>query len=400
VPRPRAVRERVDIWPGFVDALSTLLMVVIFLLAIFVLAQFFLGRLLQRSDVTVERLRAQVAELERRLAEERAVTGRLRREIARLSSDLDSLLAGREEAEARLAAAAADREVLERRVARLTGSLREMEARLGAAEAARREVEARAARLETALAETRRTLEATRRAGAEREAGLEARIRELEAERARIERERQQALVQVATLSRQIRELGRQLRQLAAALDVREEEIARQAEVIRDLGARLNLALARKVEELSRYRSDFFGRLREVLGDRPDVRVVGDRFVFQSEILFDTGSAELNPEGRRQLETFVRVFREIMPRIPEDLPWVLQVDGHTDKRPIRTPRFPSNWELSTARAIAVARFLIEHGIPPERVAARGFAHYQPLDPRDTEEAYRRNRRIEIKLTTR
>ncbi len=400
MPRLRAARERVDIWPGFVDALSTLLMVVIFLLAIFVLAQFFLGRLLQRSDVTVERLRAQITSLEQQLQEERTVTSRLRQEIARLSSDLDSLLASREEAEARLAAASADRELLQQQLERLGVTVQELEGRLERAREERARIAARAARLEQALTAARSELAEERRSGAERVAALEARIRELEAERSRLEGEKRAALVQVATLSRQIRELGQELRRLAAALEVREEELARQSEVIRDLGARLNLALARKVEELARYRSDFFGKLREVLGDRPDVRIVGDRFVFQSEILFDTGSAELNEEGRRELETFVRVFREIMPQIPEDLPWVLQVDGHTDKRPIRTARFPSNWELSTARAIAVARFLIDHGIPPERVAARGFAHYQPLDPRDTEEAYRRNRRIEIKLTTR
>ncbi len=400
MPRLRAARERVDIWPGFVDALSTLLMVVIFLLAIFVLAQFFLGRLLQRSDVTVERLRAQITSLEQQLQEERAVTSRLRQEIARLSSDLDSLLASREEAEARLAAVSADRELLQQQLDRLGVTVQELEGRLERAREERARIAARAARLEQALTAARSELAEERRSGAERVAALEARIRELEAERSRLEGEKRAALVQVATLSRQIRELGQELRRLATALEVREEELARQSEVIRDLGARLNLALARKVEELARYRSDFFGKLREVLGNRPDVRIVGDRFVFQSEILFDTGSAELNEEGRRELETFVRVFREIMPQIPDDLPWVLQVDGHTDKRPIRTARFPSNWELSTARAIAVARFLIDHGIPPERVAARGFAHYQPLDPRDTEEAYRRNRRIEIKLTTR
>jgi len=400
VPRSARGRERVDIWPGFVDALATLLMVVIFLLAIFVLAQFFLDRLLRGRDVTVERLRAEVSRLEEQLTGERELASRLRREIVRLTSELDSLLAAREEAEARLSAAEADRDLLRQQVQRLEGAQAMLERRLAESERLRGEAQARAGELEVALAEARGELERTRKAGEQRMAALEARIRALEVERERLEAEKADALAQVELLSRQIGELGTELRRLAAALDIREREIERQAEVIRDLGARLNLALARKVAELARYRSDFFGRLREVLGDRPDVRIVGDRFVFQSEVLFDTGSAEISPGGRAQLLKFVQAFREIMPKIPSDLPWVLQVDGHTDRRPISTPRFPSNWELSTARAIAVARFFIEQGIPPERVAARGFAHYQPIDPGDTEEAYRRNRRIEIRLTTR
>ena len=162
----------------------------------------------------------------------------------------------------------------------------------------------------------------------------------------------------------------------------------------------MNEALADKVEELSQFRSDFFGKLRGVLGSRSDVQVVGDRFVFQSEVLFASGEAEIGAGGRQQLATLATTLIDIARTIPADLPWVLQVDGHTDKRPISTGRFPSNWELSTARAISVARFLIDQGIPAERVAARGFAEFQPVDTADTEQAYRTNRRIEIKITTR
>ena len=160
------------------------------------------------------------------------------------------------------------------------------------------------------------------------------------------------------------------------------------------------MALASKVEELSQYRSEFFGELRKALGDREDVRIVGDRFVFQSEVLFGSGSDVIAPGGRDELAKLADALKEIIGRIPAELPWVLQVDGHTDRVPISTPRFPSNWELSTARAIAVAQFLVAQGIPPDRVAARGFAEFQPLDPGDSPEAYSRNRRIEIKLTTR
>jgi chemotaxis protein MotB len=169
---------------------------------------------------------------------------------------------------------------------------------------------------------------------------------------------------------------------------------------IADLGKRLNAALASKVEELARYRSEFFGRLREVLGDRPDIRVVGDRFVFQSEVLFALGSADLSDNAKKQLLPVAQALKDISSKIPPDINWVLRVDGHTDKRPITTAQFPSNWELSTARAISVVRFFMDQGIPANRLVAAGFGEYQPIDTRDSEDAYRRNRRIELKLTER
>jgi chemotaxis protein MotB len=209
-----------------------------------------------------------------------------------------------------------------------------------------------------------------------------------------------QAVEQVRVLTQQITALSQQLAALDRALDLKQDEIEQQQSTIENLGQRLNMALASKVEELSQYRSEFFGELRRALGNREDVRVVGDRFVFQSEVLFESGSAEVEPSGRDELAKIGAALKQIASEIPQGLPWVLQVDGHTDKIPISTPRFPSNWELSTARAIAVAEFLIGQGVPPDRVAARGFAEFQPLDPGDSPEAYRRNRRIELKLTTR
>lgn len=405
--RGRVSRERTDIWPGFVDALSTLLMVIIFLLVVFVLAQFFLSRMLQGRDVAMERLEARVASLERELASERDTADDLRRSLARAASDLQAALAARQDAEARLSESEAARDELDRRVLQLSGEREMLEQAMAEARAEREQAARRAQQLETELARSREEqerrlaeLEAQIREREQRLAELAALVEQLGGEREQAVATVEQQAERIRTLSGQIAALSEQLRAVSEALDARQAEIDRQAEIIADLGLRLNVALASKVEELARYRSDFFGKLREVLGDRPDVRVVGDRFVFQSEVLFGTGEAEIGPEGRRQLAQFAQAFREIMDRIPPDLPWVLQVDGHTDRRPINTPRFPSNWELSTARAIAVANFLISQGIPPERVAARGFAEFQPLDPGDTEEAYRRNRRIEIKLTTR
>ncbi len=205
---------------------------------------------------------------------------------------------------------------------------------------------------------------------------------------------------QVLLLNRQIMALREQLADLATALEVAEAANKEKEVQIADLGRRLNVALATKVQELARYRSEFFGRLREVLGDRHDIRIVGDRFVFQSEVLFATGSAELGESGRAQLAQLAQTLKEIAARIPKDLPWVLRVDGHTDRRPINTPEFPSNWELSTARAISVVRFLMDQGIRADHLAATGFGKHQPLDPGFGEEALRRNRRIELKLTQR
>jgi chemotaxis protein MotB len=321
----------------------------------------------------------------------------------------------------------ADKEQIEIQLGQLVQVRRDIEA----LQKVRTDLEAQVAELGTNFAATdeeRRRLLAELGSTRDRASALEARLaeadektvlaqRELESRELRIEKllrssrelesrlggaagARDEAVQQVRRLTEQIAILSRQLSQLDRALDIKQTEIDAQSETIANLGQRLNIALANKVEELSQYRSEFFGVLRRALGDREDVRIVGDRFVFQSEVLFASGSAEIEPRGRDELAKLAGALKEIIGKIPADLPWVLQVDGHTDRIPISTPRFPSNWELSTARAIAVAQFLVSQGIPPDRVAARGFAEFQPLDPGESPEAYSRNRRIEIKLTTR
>ncbi len=168
---------------------------------------------------------------------------------------------------------------------------------------------------------------------------------------------------------------------------------------IADLGQRLNVALAQRVQELSRYRSDFFGKLRDILGNRPDIRVVGDRFVFQSEVFFDSGQAVLRPEGRAELDKLATALLDLEKQIPSEINWVLRVDGHTDTRPLSgNSTFKTNWDLSAARAISVVQYLISKGVPPQRLVAAGFGEFQPIDPGTTDEAYGRNRRIELKLT--
>ena len=206
--------------------------------------------------------------------------------------------------------------------------------------------------------------------------------------------------MQVEALNQQIAALRRQLTALEQALEVSETRDKESQTRLAELGQRLNVALAQRVQELSRYRSDFFGRLRTILGNRPDVRIVGDRFVFQSEVFFDASQATLKPEGMAQLDTVANALLELEKQIPTDIAWVMRVDGHTDVRPIATPQFPSNWDLSAARAISVVQYLISKGISPQHLVAAGFGEFQPLDTAANEAAYSRNRRIELKLTDR
>jgi len=201
-------------------------------------------------------------------------------------------------------------------------------------------------------------------------------------------------------MNQQIAALRRQLAALEEALDASEKKDKESQSRIADLGQRLNVALAQKVQELTKYRSDFFGRLREILGNRPDIRIVGDRFVLQSELLFETGKAELRPEARSEIDKIAAAILELSQKIPADIAWVLRVDGHTDVRPIAGPVFKSNWDLSAARAIAVVQYLASKSIPPQRLVAAGFGEFQPLDDGKNEDAYKRNRRIEFKLTER
>ena len=209
-----------------------------------------------------------------------------------------------------------------------------------------------------------------------------------------------QAANRITLLNDQIMALRKQLTRLSEALDFAEREAEAQGVVISDLGRKLNLALAGKVEELQRYRSEFFGRLREVLGNRAGIRIVDDRFVFQSEVLFGSGSATLEEAGRDQLGDLARTLLDIAREIPADLPWIMRVDGHTDSNPIHTAQFVSNWELSSARALSVVHYLIERGVPPSRLVAAGFGEFQPIDMSNDEIGFRRNRRIELKLTSR
>lgn len=336
-----------DYWPGFVDALATLLLVLIFLLSIFVLAQFFLSQALSGRDAALAQLNSRISELSSLLDLEKRKADDMQNNMALLRATLA-------DAETRAEAGAVQ-----------TLSL---QSQLEKADQSALMAGNQIATLETDIDE-------------ERQISAEARA-------------------QVALLNDQLAALRLQLASLLETLEASEARDRKNRAVIADMGSRLNAALAQKVQELGQYRSVFFQKLREALGDRNDVEIVGDRFILQSEVLFDSGSATISPAGQRELIKIARVLRDISVTIPPELKWVLRIDGHSDRVPIATAKFPSNWHLSSARAISVVRFLVDQSVPPSRLVAAGFGEHHPLDLGSSTYSLKRNRRIEFKLTER
>jgi chemotaxis protein MotB len=368
-------RRTIDFWPGFVDALSSLLMVLVFLLLVFTIGQFVLSDAISGRDKALAQLNAELAALAKSLSMEQSAKVTALTRVDELSASL--------------ASTTGERDALRLNLDQTTQTLSQTQAQL---EASTAEVAKMAADI-NALAELKRQLEAE----------IASRLAELEQNKEKLTVQTElsaKSAVQVELLNRQMAALRQQLDEISASLElVRAQSKAKDVR-IDELGKELNLALANKVNELQRYRSDFFGKLRAVLGNRSDIQVVGDRFVVPSELLFASGTDELTPMARVQLDQLAMTLREVSAEIPSELDWVLRIDGHTDKRPIATPRFPSNWELSAARAIAIVKYLVVQGIPAHRLAANGFGEFRPLDPSNTEAAYSINRRIEIQLTNR
>ena len=336
--RARSRRNEDMSWPAYVDVLSTLLLVVTFLMSIFMTAQYYSGLELSGKDTALQRLNRQITELTNLLSLEKGRSKTGEDDLATLQASLNAL---KEE--------------------------------------------------NTKLQNFAVTSDEKSKADAGRAGSLSA---DLEAQKA-ISNE---ALAKVDLLNQQMLALRKQMAALNEALGASEKKDTESQERIKDLGSRLNAALARQVQELQRYRSDFFGRLRDLLKDRQDIRVVGDRFVFQSEVLFPSGSADMTPEGLGTIDQLATAINELRSKIPAEIDWAFQVDGHTDSRPIASSSFPSNWELSTARAVSVVKYLASKGVPPERLVAAGHGEFQPLESGADEESLRKNRRIELKLT--
>lgn len=368
-------RRGVDFWPGFVDALSALLMVLVFLLLVFTIGQFVLSDAISGRDKALSQLNAELAALARSLSMERD---------AKVQS-----LARVDELSASLASTTGERDALRLNLDQTTQALTQAQAQL---ESNSTEIARLSADI-NALAELKRQLESE----------IASRLAQMEDQQQKLAVQTElsaKSAAQVELLNRQMAALREQLDEISASLELARAQSRAKDLRIEDLGRELNLALANKVNELQRYRSDFFGKLRAVLGNRSDIQVVGDRFVVPSELLFASGTDELMPGARVQLDQLAATLREVSAEIPSELDWVLRIDGHTDKRPIATARFPSNWELSAARAIAIVKYLVVQGIPARRLAANGFGEFRPLDPEDSESAYSINRRIEIQLTNR
>ncbi|MCW3477436.1 peptidoglycan -binding protein [Limobrevibacterium gyesilva] len=465
--------ESLNAWPGYVDALSTLLMVIIFVLLVFVLAQAFLSVALSGRDRALDRLNRQMAEMSDMLSLERGRASELRLSIAQLNRELQTATTARDTLSQQLAALraeqtrlAADRDALKTDRDRLAARLADSDLQVQSAQSRAEQLQAQladaakrtdavgqdAASTAAQLTDTRRQLTAAQsrleemqRQAAELDrtvqadrATIEARLSDLAkmaeqmraltalrdeleqqvrdaAARAMTDEQKRAAVAaqlaeeqklgesaraQIALLNRQVEEMRAQLASVAAALEASEKSGKDKDTQIANLGSRLNAALAQKVEELQRYRSDFFGKLRAVLANRPGIQVVGDRFVFQSEVLFPVGSADLTVAGWEQVKALAATLLDVSKEIPSDVNWILRVDGHADHQPVQSARFPSNWELSASRAITVVKLLIAEGVPASRLAATGFGDNQPLDNGDTPEAYAKNRRIEIRLTDR
>ncbi|EPE95433.1 peptidoglycan -binding protein [Rhizobium grahamii] len=337
--RNRRPQRAIDYWPGFVDALSTLLISIMFVLTVFVVGQYILSREITGRDEVLNRLNSQINELTQLLALEKGSKQDLEDSVANLQASLASAESEQSRLKALLDAGSGGQSAAQARVGNLT--------------------------------------------------------KELDEQKQMSDR----AMSQVELLNQQIAALRSQIAAVEAALQASEQKDQGSQAKIADLGRRLNVALAQRVQELNRYRSDFFGRLREILSDRENIRIVGDRFVFQSEVLFPSGSPDLNPDGQVEMAKLATALLDVAKEIPPEINWVLRVDGHTDNVPLAgTGRYIDNWQLSSARAISVVKFLISRGVPADRLVAAGFGEFQPITPGDTPEARATNRRIELKLT--
>ena len=413
-------RRTVDIWPGFVDALAALLMVVMFVLLLFSVGQFLLSDALVGRDQTVDQLRNRIAGLAEVLAMERKEKSAMQNRLSSLTGDLEVTLKSRDEAEQRLADMTSQAQESASELQRVEGTLQLARDSIADKDQALQQQRDTVAEQDRTLQQQRDTiaerdqsLRQQRDIIADFEQGLQRQsetISSLEADRQRLQTSLEasqresteqktrlgQAQTSVAELNDEIAALNEQLARVNQALQASEGKLQDKDVEIENLGRRLNLALADKVEELSRYRSEFFGKLRDALSDNPDVRIEGDRFVLPSEVLFSSASAQLDSQGVKEIATVARTLKAITQQIPADIDWVLRVDGHTDRRPIRKV-FASNWELSSARAISIVKYMISQGIPAEHLVAAGFGQYHPIDAGNSEAAYRRNRRIELKL---
>ena len=434
----RRTASTVNVWPGYVDALSALLMLVIFMLLIFTVAQVFLAQTVSTRDAELDRLNTQLSEISNALLVQRQTSQELTLKLSTLRNQYDQGVFYQDALKQQIAELETTVNADQKTISLQLGEMAQLQHDIVALRQVRAELEANIANLAVNLQQRDQNiqqLEATlnnqlAQIGSLRDnskalqaqlatqqnmtmlaqqdiAKKEFRIQDLvviieEGEEALASEKRLSAVAYAnqKRLSQQIDDLKNQLGTISQALQLEEQKTAGQKVQLADLGQRLNILLAERVNELEQYRSEFFGRLRQVLVENPGIRIEGDRFLLPSELFFDSASATLGEQGKLELNKLAQTLQEITRAIPDDIDWILRIDGHTDQLPINTQRFPSNWELSTARAVSVVRYLVEQGIAPRRMTAAGFGEFHPLDNARNAEAYQRNRRIELKLTRR
>mgnify|MGYP003997663767 FL=1 len=423
ISKTRRISNPTTAWPGYVDVLSALLMVVIFVLMIFVLAQFLLSEVLYGQKNELALLHEQVSELAELLGLEKEKSSQLNPEVGRLSDAIIGLSEDKDELISKVAQDSAQfkkdndkikqqmlnigslnediqtltlvKDELEQKVADLALSLSDKDYQVSVLRDRSKALTARLADKDEMTVLAQEKIE-------KQDIRIQALSVVLESQKEAIAREKllsASASAEVALLSDQITKLQAQLRMISDALALTKTKGQEKDEKIAQLGKQLNIALARKVSELQKYRSEFFGQLQKIIGNNPAVEIQGDRFVLQAGLLFESGSANLGIQGRSHLTAMANTLLQISMKIPNEINWILRIDGHSDRVPINNETFSSNWELSAARAVSVVRFLSQTGIPEKRMAAAGFSKYHPIDEADTPEAYRKNRRIEIKLTS-
>jgi len=423
ISKARRISSPITAWPGYVDVLSALLMVVIFVLMIFTVAQFMLSEMLYGQKNELAMLHDQISELAELLGLEKEKTSQLNSVVSRLSDVIIGLSEEREMLISQVADYSAQSEEHSAKIKKQMLTIASLNEDIQALTRVRDELEQKVAGLAASLSDRDHQIAVLR----DRSKALAARLADktemtvlaqekieeqnvriqalsvvLESQKEAIAQEKQlsaSARAEVALLSDQITKLQGQLKMISDALALVKTRGQEKDKKIAELGKQLNIALARKVNELQKYRSEFFGRLQKILGNNPAVQIQGDRFVLQAGLLFESGSADLGAPGRTHLTTLADTLLQISRKIPDEINWILRIDGHTDRIPIHNEKFVSNWELSAARAVSVVRFMGQKGIPEKRMAAAGFSKYHPIDTADTPAAYRKNRRIEIKLTS-
>ena len=361
-------RRHVDYtWPGFVDALSSLLMVIIFVLMIFVLSQFFLSQKMSGQDEALIKLKTNLIELSELLSLERQST-------TQLTSHLS---------------------ILENKIVKLKNKL-ELENKLNI-------------KNQDELVKNKVLIDFNDKKIKELEQTLDLKIKAILLSKNNMKKKNFEIVEKNDFLKASKDEINRlvsaslklrnRLSQLQALLSVYKAKDKKDKVKTLNIGKDLNSALARKVEELQKFKSEFFGRVKELIKDRPEIRIVGDRFVFQSEVLFSPGSVEIGSKGQLEMVKLASTLMEIEKSLPTDIDWILQIEGHTDNLSVKAGQtYKDNWELSTKRALSVLRFLIKQGIKPSRLSASGYGSFQPIDKNNNKNGREKNRRIEMKIT--